>query len=268
MKKSLLILSVFIAGISTSYAQCVTDPAIDTTSTEAIILPDSAVVMVQTPAGTFDQTFTVFVPSALSMTVQGFPVTGTIDSMKLEGIAGSLASSLTLNCGTCWFPVDSAVCFTVTGTMPNVDDERYELQILVTPYGMLDSAIVAQAAAFGFPIEPELENNITNQSMATYTIEVGTPVGIEDFSANGSFNVSGNYPNPFDGSTTINFNTTVAGSVDFTVVDVLGRQVYDTNITASAGSNSFVFTTDLASGTYFFSMTDGTNTITRKIVVN
>ena len=65
MKKSLLILSVFIAGISTSYAQCVTDPAIDTTSTEAIILPDSAVVMVQTPAGTFDQTFTVFVGSTL-----------------------------------------------------------------------------------------------------------------------------------------------------------------------------------------------------------
>lgn len=258
----------FVAPVELS---CTPDPSISTSGTTAQILPDTNQVIMATAGASFSQTFTIYAPVNLEQVFMGIAVKATIDSIKITEPSG-LPTGLTYTCGTpdCIIAGGEVGCFTISGTMPADDDIDYSIGIKFSPYGALSDSLVTP---FGtMPAGTDIQSGILATALAaapaaaTYTVSV--PVGLEDFSANGSFTLEGNYPNPFDGSTTISFNTTFTGSVDFTVVDVLGREVYDANIEATAGENTFVFTTDLANGTYFFSISDGTNTITKKMVVS
>lgn len=82
------------------------------------------------------------------------------------------------------------------------------------------------------------------------------------------FDVIQNTPNPFSGNTTIKFSTPVACNIDFVVFDMIGKRVHSEKIQAQAKSNSIIFNGEkLASGTYFYSLSNGTKTITKKMVV-
>lgn len=289
MKKTLLFASMLIAGASSSFGQlrapaiCTPDPAINTNVEMIQVLPDTNVSLTGTASTAFSLVVTVFTPDTVKYplpaqmaafasfltSAPGGKVTASIDSIKITGVTG-LPAGLTLDCGSCVVPANQPGCLKISGTLPSTNNLQYKLVVTGTPHGQLDPAFIAQVDGFAAGmVQPEIENNTfaQNLSMATYKVNVGT-VGIEDFSLQGGLSVDQNMPNPFDGSTTINFNTTIGGTIDFIVTDVLGRQVYDTNINATAGSNTFVFTTDLANGTYFFSLSDGTNTVTHKMVIS
>ncbi len=280
MKKSLLFISILVTGANAGFAQstpkaaCTPDPLINTTATTIQFLPDSNVVITANINALFTQVVTVFAtknitlasPKAIAAFIPS--INATVDSIKIDTITG-LPAGVSYNCGKCVIYANQPYCLTISGTMPNVNNILYKLSIKGSPYGQLDSAIVNQSQGF---LKPNIEDNGTftkKLPLAGYKVKVGNPVitGINNFSLNGSFNVSQNIPNPFDGSTTINFNATGNGNIDFTVTDVLGRNVYDTNINATLGANTFVFTTDLANGTYFFSLSDGKNAVTRKMVI-
>ncbi len=65
--------------------------------------------------------------------------------------------------------------------------------------------------------------------------------------------LTGNYPNPFNSSTIIEFNTPEGGITGLTVYDVTGRVVHSEVITATKGKNSFRFEGNgLHSGVYFY----------------
>jgi Secretion system C-terminal sorting domain len=284
MKKSLLFISMLFAGATTGFAQksmCTPDTSINKTSSTPNFLPDTSTVMVQTQGGTFNQTFTVYVPVnvefLLPSQTPGNPptkVTATLDAVTIDSISG-IPAGFTLVKGSDTIQAGDIGCFTLSGTMPMTNDIMYHFGVYITPYGNLTGqmATFIQLAG-GSPALPDALALAGGAlpPVANYKVKVGNPVitptvGIHDFSLNGAFNVNQNIPNPFDGSTTINFNAAGNGNIDFTVTDVLGRQVYDTNINATLGANTFVFTTDLANGTYFFSLSDGTNTVTKKMVV-
>jgi WD40 repeat protein len=76
-----------------------------------------------------------------------------------------------------------------------------------------------------------------------------------------AFEIVGNYPNPFNPTTTIRFNLAERADVTLQVIDVLGRVVMQQNVgTVSAGMNQ-QFTLDasrLASGMYLYRMTANT----------
>jgi hypothetical protein len=82
----------------------------------------------------------------------------------------------------------------------------------------------------------------------------------------------GNYPNPFNATTTISFTLPKAGYVELNVYDVMGRKMggllsAPTGVLA-AGVHSFVFDGgDLASGIYFVRLQSGTVSQTQKIVL-
>ncbi len=259
-----------LSFISPPPMACNPDPNIPTTGTAPTILPPVTDTIIETPGAMFDQTFTIYVPSNFDFAPPGgagggITIQGTMDSVKIEGFGG-LPPSFTVTCGTpdCMVYGGQVGCVKVVGPMPNVDDVLYNFDLTISPYGIITGP------SFILPALPSthIEDIVTNQALASYAVKVGNPViiGIESFGING-FDVSQNKPNPFDVGTMINFTCPVSGNVDFIVTDVLGRQVYDTNINAAAGANTFTFSTDLSSGTYFYSLSDGTNTITRKMVI-
>ncbi len=99
----------------------------------------------------------------------------------------------------------------------------------------------------------------------------GTPVGINDPTNNlpSNYSLEQNYPNPFNPSTSITFSMPKAGNVELKVYDMIGREV--ALITAGsyfAGTHTVLFdASSLASGVYFYKLTSGDFTDSKKMVL-
>jgi hypothetical protein len=73
-----------------------------------------------------------------------------------------------------------------------------------------------------------------------------------------TFRVAGNYPNPFNPTTNVQFDLPTASTVSLQVFDMLGRQVLatqPTELSAGAAQNIRVNAVDLPSGTYVYRVT-------------
>lgn len=97
---------------------------------------------------------------------------------------------------------------------------------------------------------------------------VGCPVGVEELTENG-ITLGQNQPNPFNGTTNINYELTEATNVTFEVVDVTGKVVMELNEgNIAAGAHNIVLDADkLESGVYFYSIITDNNRITQQMVV-
>ncbi len=84
-----------------------------------------------------------------------------------------------------------------------------------------------------------------------------------------SFSLGQNYPNPFNPATVINYELRVTGHVTFTVFDIAGREVAAlANEKQNAGTYSVTFNASgLSSGTYFYRLTAGDFSETRKMIL-
>jgi len=83
------------------------------------------------------------------------------------------------------------------------------------------------------------------------------------------FDIISNYPNPFNASTTIEYNIAVPGVVTVEIYDMLGRKI-DTIFKgmASAGNNSVTWNADnYGSGIYFSRIQTGDISAIRKLVL-
>jgi len=81
--------------------------------------------------------------------------------------------------------------------------------------------------------------------------------------------VGQNYPNPFRGSTVIDYELTSASEVSFSVMDLTGRKVmYNTLGQMPAGKHTFTLeTSKLEAGMYFYTLEAGSLTQTRQMVI-
>lgn len=94
-------------------------------------------------------------------------------------------------------------------------------------------------------------------------------VGVDDFKPVYNFNLEQNYPNPFNPSTKINFSLAKESKVKLVVTDVLGRVLrvlVDENLPAGQYSK-ILNANDLASGIYLYSLSTGTQTISKKMIL-
>jgi hypothetical protein len=84
-----------------------------------------------------------------------------------------------------------------------------------------------------------------------------------------SYLLGQNYPNPFNPSTTISYSIPKAGNVRISVLDVLGREVAVlVNGYKTPGSYNVEFNaSELSSGVYFYKITSGDFTDTKKMVL-
>lgn len=84
------------------------------------------------------------------------------------------------------------------------------------------------------------------------------------------FYVDQNYPNPFNPVTTIRFGLPSEASVDLRVYNILGQEVavLINNEMKTAGNYDVSFNAKgLASGTYIYRLTSGSNVVTKKMVI-
>ncbi|MGB0917120.1 MAG: T9SS type A sorting domain-containing protein [Flavobacteriales bacterium] len=83
------------------------------------------------------------------------------------------------------------------------------------------------------------------------------------------FMLVNNYPNPFTGITNISFNAPhdMTG-LEFNVYSILGSKVHTAKLDAERGVNNIEFNgSQLSSGLYIYTLSDGVNTLTRKMNV-
>lgn len=91
---------------------------------------------------------------------------------------------------------------------------------------------------------------------------------IEESISNNSFDVSQNFPNPFNGSSEIAFNLPESGKVNFRVTNLVGKVVKDITINGNVGVNYInVNSADYAAGVYMYSVSFSGKTITKRMVI-
>ncbi len=116
------------------------------------------------------------------------------------------------------------------------------------------------------------DNNPAVSCVDTFSITFinGIIVGVTDKFIPKHFYVDQNYPNPFNPSTTIRFGLEKQQNVDLRIYNVLGQQVavLINNQTRAAGNYNERFNASkLASGTYIYRLTAGSNVVTKKMIL-
>ena len=103
------------------------------------------------------------------------------------------------------------------------------------------------------------------------SIQYGYITGIEDqiIELPNNFTLDQNYPNPFNPVTTIRFTLSTAANIELSVLNIRGQVVAEIlDERRSAGEHSVVFdASGLPSGIYFYRLTTGQFSETRKMVV-
>lgn len=92
--------------------------------------------------------------------------------------------------------------------------------------------------------------------------------GVNDLSNISSFEISQNQPNPFTGSTVIEIKTQSASAASIEVTSLLGQTVYTINAGIVNGSEKVEINAEnLNSGVYFYTVTIGNESMTKKMIV-
>ncbi|MBK7143198.1 MAG: T9SS type A sorting domain-containing protein [bacterium] len=87
-----------------------------------------------------------------------------------------------------------------------------------------------------------------------------------------SYELQQNYPNPFNGGTVIRFDLPHGGDVSLEIFNVLGKVVYRHEENLSSGSHQFAWDgkssdgSDIATGVYYYRLTSGSFTATKKMM--
>ena len=100
--------------------------------------------------------------------------------------------------------------------------------------------------------------------------EEGGTVGVEESSTVPTeFELSQNFPNPFNPSTKINLRIPIKGDYKLTVFNIIGQEIATLlNGQLNAGNHDVTFNaTNLNSGIYFYTLTGNNVNISRKMIL-
>lgn len=133
------------------------------------------------------------------------------------------------------------------------------------PVSVGDSTVVYIGISVGIDETGMLENMDEVQSLYDLITDVPQNINAQPT----AFELNQNYPNPFNPSTTISFSIPSQEKVKLQVFNALGQEVallLDKEI--SAGSYNYTFdASGLTSGIYFYTLSTGTNSITKKMIL-
>ena len=127
---------------------------------------------------------------------------------------------------------------------------------------------IADSSAAGYCTDTYCDSLAAGRSEGiTVTVVAPLTTGISEQTIATSLE---NYPNPFSGSTTINYTIAADAAVELNVVDLLGNKVASLeNSHKAAGSYSVVWNAgDVAQGMYLLQMRANNSVSIRKIIVN
>ena len=186
-----------------------------------------------------------------------------VDSMVMVSTIGA-PSGIILDCNTpnCMYEGDVVGCANVYGTTSDPVGV-YPITILVNVYTH------GSITVFGIPIaiETDLYSALGDyEYIEGYKIVVNSATGLETFFQD-DFALFQNTPNPFAEYTNIQFNAPKSDNVAFKVVDIFGRSVYTEKIAATKGVNTYQFSYDLSVGIYMYTINNGKESISKRMIV-
>jgi len=203
--------------------------------------------------------------------------TVTVQSLRIDSIGNIPA-------GLCWatnktnntFANQEDGCIQVTGT-PCSDPGQYKLFILVTANIGVPIQTDADAAGLKYFVrainngdsEVAVDTNATGSfnKLAGYSQTANCSVGInETESGISTLNI---VPNPVNSVSVISFYAEKSGTVTEKVTNALGSEVMNRTFEVSAGENKTELNRgNLPAGVYFYTITNGRNTTTKRFSIN
>lgn len=231
--------------------------------------------------------------TSVSVVVGGSPlnITAYIEAFRVNSVSG-------LPAGFAYIP--NQTTWTNEGSAPNYTAVQGCMSILATQSAI--QAIIASnpnGADFPLNVIVDAKVNSTDNVLANFVLgdkwlsEVTTVPGVQAIPVNGyvikvrpssasgcaplatvelsttAFEVLGNYPNPFSGTTEIQYTSASRREVSFEVRNMVGKQIINRTIKAERGQNSITVNADqLVAGIYFYTISDGKKAVTRKMIVS
>lgn len=257
MKQTLLaVILVFTIGIK-SWSQCT--PTWPTGGGHGIT-PDSATNLTHALAGVaYNSTIQFFTPSDTIYAGPIGPVPAVIDFITITSVTGLTSipniSPFTYvpNPSNGVFPGESLGCINITGTPSIGSAGTYNLVVNVT-------------ATFHLP--PSTQPLTLPYTINYYKIVVDANTSVPSIS-NSKFDLSQNFPNPFNYKTNISFNMPAKGFATFKVFDLIGNVLYEKYIDAKIGINTINYdASDLNEGVYFYSISTASGSLTRRLIID
>ena len=294
MIKRYLIAAVIVAtSFGFSNAQCVPDQIYADSSFN--IWPDTITnlpcAFADNAAG-YDEVINLKTLADTTINVTGFgDITAYISAFRVNSVTGLPAGFSYASNQTPW---------NNGGTSPNFTSVQGCMSVLANQ-AALQTIIASNPNGADFPLIVTVDAKIssTNNTFANFVLankwlsEVTTIPGVQPIPVPGyvikvrpsaaagclplatidlqstSFDVQGNFPNPFTGTTEIRFTNANRSDVEFEVRNMVGKQILNRTIKAERGQNNISFNADkFIPGIYFYTINDGKKSITRKMIVS
>lgn len=283
MIKKLLSALLLITGLGVldSSAQAICTPDITCVPTDSTfgICPDSATGI---PSGIINQAYTVTMSIKLPATSLVLGQTVTLSHLALTEVLVDTSTS-----GTAAYVDLSVIGLTYLGNGSNTPSGGVSGigSYTMTKYCYWDapgqSCVIVSGTptkAGDFPIRIKSKGRgvafgIGTWANATennnYKLHVVDPAaGIESLNLS-KFDVGQNIPNPFSTKSEIVFTSVNNSDVEFKVYDMLGAMVYTSNFKSVKGINTISLDANsFAPGVYMFSIKNGGDSITKRMVVS
>ena len=121
----------------------------------------------------------------------------------------------------------------------------------------------------GNPEDPGIEVQFYYITDFTVIFDEFIYPGIEDLNSKSSFEVSQNFPNPANGTTTVTVSLEEATTLSFELFNLMGQKVFEVQAQHySNGVQPFTFdASNLSDGVYFYTVTSGETKVTKKMIV-
>lgn len=236
----ILHLSYFNAG-----AQCVPDPSY----TVPGIYPDSATGL---PHAIVGQPYLTDMQLRILTDTIYLGLPAIIDSIRVTGVTG-IPAGFSYSCtpSRCTFPGGSNACLQITGAAPTAGMVGvYPLIVNLTIFGRV----------LGVPQSLNDQND-------NYRIVIDNNTGVLQLNTS-NFKVGQNAPNPFRVRTEVEVFSPGSVTASLKIADMLGNLVRQQNIVLKKGNNLIqIDARDLSPGLYMYSVQDGKNVATRRMIV-
>ena len=262
MKNKLIIFSILSLALAFGvFAQCTKNPVYIALGVPGIYPTPQQGIDSGTIGAPYSQNFTVIAPGDTTIVPSDFnpilpstPVMVQVNSMKVSGITG-MPSGLSHVCDipSCMWPGDSTGCFLISGVPSQSGVFTVSVAVVLN----------VEIPMFG-PADAPAQNTDYILAIA----DTSTPAGIYVVDFN-EFEVLQNFPNPFAATTGITFFSPGAAQIEFSIYNFIGEKVFYKKTTASRGINKIdVSREGLIEGAYIYSLTNGKEVVTKKMVVN
>ncbi|MEM9888115.1 MAG: T9SS type A sorting domain-containing protein [Bacteroidota bacterium] len=254
-------------GLASAQAPCMPDPAFADTIG---VFPPPFDSIAEDPIGGIEEVaclnrpyefvFTLSLGDSLRVPGLGAFIIDSIVLRSEDAISG-LPSGLNYSCGTenCTFYRDSSGCVVITGT-PDASNDLGEYPLTIS--GTFHSGFLVLEETVPGPLFPGVYSLVLeandSEACTTSSVRLVKRSGMQ-------MSIS---PNPVFGTAQLKLNLPASGVYEYRIYNMLGKEVFSKSAQLSAGRHQYDLDLSfLSNGLYLYSLNDGKNQITKRLMV-